>query len=112
VITPGGGTKLREGSGHTGRVSGEEATDFRGEESLEDGRGFGGTAAEAVRANVKQARPAERLVQAAEGETFEGRSPRALRPEIGSRGFGRNKASRGWETLKTHRSRDWYPRRK
>jgi hypothetical protein len=31
VTTPGGEKKLKGGSGHTGRVSGEESTDFRGE---------------------------------------------------------------------------------
>jgi hypothetical protein len=70
VRTPEGETKLREGSGHTGRVSGEEATDFRGEQSLEDGRGPGGNAG-TVRADVRQARPAERQAPAAEGEPFE-----------------------------------------
>jgi hypothetical protein len=45
-------------------------------------------------------KPAERYGDAAEGETFEERNPMSVIDlKQGRRGFGRKKASGGWETL-------------
>jgi hypothetical protein len=48
--------------------------------------------------------------QDAEGEFFEEwKAQECYPPEIRQDGLGRNKASRGWETLKAQRIRGWKP---
>lgn len=97
------GEKSKGGSGRTGRFGGQATTDFRGARHPEDGRWRPAGQSAGFRSSQRHAGRADREV----GECRERGSlrrtgiPRALRSETRSKGFGRKKASRGRETLKT-----------
>ncbi len=83
------------------------ATDFRGGQSPEGGRGFAESSAakpfEPTSGGLVRPEGADR---AAEGETFEGRNPRSVTGlKQGWKGLGRKKASGGRETPETQRNR-------
>jgi hypothetical protein len=105
--TPLEGTKAQGRLGpHSGACVGA-ATDFRGGQSPEGGRGFGASSAskplEPTPGGLVRPEGADR---AAEGETFEGRNPKSvIGLKQGRKGFGRKKASGGRETLETQRTR-------
>jgi hypothetical protein len=112
------GGKPLEGAKAQGRIGPDPgacvgtATDFRGGQSLEGGRGFASSSVakpfEPTPSGLVRPEGADR---AAEGETFEGRNPKSvIGLKQGRRGFGRNKASGGWKTPEAQLNRVRQPR--